>query len=104
MRSPSSAELPIVRSALRDGYELLRVVWRTARGGGSTRSPGRGRRAPPADGALLRPGRLDAALAAARRRGLARRGVTVPEGGHRGGHTLRGPRRRGAGGRPPHLL
>ena len=39
-----------------------------------------GRRTPAADGPLLRPGRLDAALAAARRRGVARRRRAVPAG------------------------
>src|SRR5262249_50814314 len=93
---------------------VLRRLWRPAddRGAGERPLDARrragagaaGRRTPAADGPLLRPGRLDAALAAARRRGVARPHRAVPAGRLRRRRALRRPRRPETRRWPPHLL
>src|SRR5262249_25978045 len=81
MRCGARLELRRLWSGKRAGREVLRWMRRAAADCGAgvrradvdTRARRRdaGRRATPADGALLRPGRLDTALAAARRGGVA---------------------------------
>src|SRR6185369_5629635 len=98
----------------RAGREVLRWLRRTVTvrsdgaivrcGGVGARSDTANRRAPPTDSPLLRPRRLDAALAAARRRGVARRGHALPRDGARRRRAFRRPRRAAPRRRAPRLL
>src|SRR5262249_26200725 len=104
MRGALRGPLPALPGGPASHREVLPRVRDTGGAGGVRISPARAavtgtrrrvpRRAPPAHGALLRPGRLDAALAAVRRRGVARPHRAIPAGrlravGRFGGHVAR---------------
>src|SRR5262245_44675945 len=114
MRGALRGPLPALPGGPASHREVLPRVRDTGGAGGVRISPARAavtgtrrrvpRRAPPAHGALLRPGRLDAALAAVRRRGVARPHRAIPAGRLRRRRALRRPRRPETRRWPAHLL